>query len=167
MVPDFQDLFRRIEIKDPWEVKLPLQYEQMIRASGGNNSSGDGEGGGPNAEAGVGGRGGVGGGRNMDSGGGSRGAGDGPSNTICRNVNYRQPMFQRFSVLPRRVRDIVLAAANPPPMSPHDNTCQMCVSYHVKGMCNDRCGRSADHAAHTLAQDNLLLEWCNTNYVLP
>ena len=23
-VPDFQDLFRRIEIGDPWEVKLPL-----------------------------------------------------------------------------------------------------------------------------------------------
>ena len=159
-IPDFQDLFRRIEVGDPWEVKLPLQYDRMLQ--GGVNDAGGNERGGGLVAEGGGGVVGVG----DDDGGGNRNGG-GPNNTICRNLNYRQQLFQRFAVLVCRVRDIVTAAPVPPPMSPHDNTCQMCVSYHVKGMCNDRCGRSVDHAAHTPAQDNLLLEWCTAHYVLP
>ena len=40
-VPDFGELFRRIDIGDPWEVRLPTRYDQMLRASGGNNDEGD------------------------------------------------------------------------------------------------------------------------------
>ena len=164
-IPDFQDLFRRIEVGDPWEVRLPLQYDRMLH--GGENSASSNEiGGGVVMGLVAGGRGDtIGGGGGGDA-GGNRNAGT-PTNTICRNLNYRQEVFGRFAVLARRVREVLVAAPNPPPLSPHDNTCQMCVAYHVKGMCNDRCGRSADHAVHTLAQDNLLLEWCTAHYTLP
>jgi hypothetical protein len=36
----------------------------------------------------------------------------------------------------------------------------MCVSYHVKGICNSRCGRKGDHRAHSATESKSLLDWC-------
>ena len=112
---------------------------------------------------GVGGRGGGGGGGGVGRGGNEL------SNSIVRNPEYKFQLFNRFSVLAIRVRDVLRNSQTPPPLSPLDttNNTTMCVAYHVKGMCNERCGRAIDHDAHTAAHDNGLVEWCNAHYVIP
>ena len=89
-------------------------------------------------------------------------------NRIARNPGYKEELFGRFARLAVRVRELLVNAANPPPASPHDPTgnTHMCVTYHVKGMCNDRCRRAKDHHPHTDAQSNLLVQWCTANYVV-
>jgi hypothetical protein len=39
-----------------------------------------------------------------------------------------------------------------------------CPAFHVKGMCNARCGRAADHRAHTEEEDELGIQWCTTHW---
>jgi hypothetical protein len=39
-----------------------------------------------------------------------------------------------------------------------------CPTYHIKGMCNSRCGNAADHRTHTAEEDAPLLVWCGENY---
>jgi hypothetical protein len=39
-----------------------------------------------------------------------------------------------------------------------------CPTFHVKGMCNTRCGNAADHREHTATEDAPLLLWCGENY---
>jgi hypothetical protein len=41
---------------------------------------------------------------------------------------------------------------------------KFCPSFHIKGMCNTRCGFAADHVQHTAAEDAALITWCATNY---
>jgi hypothetical protein len=36
----------------------------------------------------------------------------------------------------------------------------MCVSYHVKGICNSRCSRKMDHRTHNATETQALLGWC-------
>jgi hypothetical protein len=36
----------------------------------------------------------------------------------------------------------------------------MCVSYHVKGICNSRCCRIMDHRVHNATETQALLDWC-------
>ena len=190
-VPTFTDLFRRIAVGDPWEVKLPYKYDRILRDASAHNSGGGGGGigggviggvGGVGSDA-AGGGGGGGGGRGGRGGGGGgggdagrgrgrgagRGDGDLPPNMICRNQNYKYAAYNAFAVLAVRTRDVLLAANNPPPASPHDPSgqCHMCISYHVKGMCNERCRRAIDHADHTEQQTANLVQWCTTHYVLP
>jgi hypothetical protein len=60
-----------------------------------------------------------------------------------------------------RVRDVVKRAAMAGQTIPqNDAGVPMCISYHVKGICNTRCGRSADHISHSEAETSRLLTWC-------
>jgi predicted RecA/RadA family phage recombinase len=61
----------------------------------------------------------------------------------------------------KRVRDVIKAAderGHAVPRNSHGK--DMCVSYHVKGVCNSNCGRKADHRAHDAAESKTLLAWC-------
>ena len=40
----------------------------------------------------------------------------------------------------------------------------MCISYHLKGMCNSNCGASANYIEHTDEEDQILNKWLKTNY---
>jgi hypothetical protein len=40
----------------------------------------------------------------------------------------------------------------------------ICISFHVKGVCNNRCGSSLDHKRHTKQQDDELEKWCQEHY---
>jgi hypothetical protein len=40
----------------------------------------------------------------------------------------------------------------------------MCISFHIKGVCNNRCGSSVDHKPHTKQQDDELEKWCHAHY---
>jgi hypothetical protein len=43
----------------------------------------------------------------------------------------------------------------------------MCISYHVKGMCNTRCGRATDHCSHNAAETGRLLALCLSAFAIP
>ena len=179
-VPDFCELFRRIDVGDPWEVRLPARYDRMLRSAAGGSSRGNNEGdvnrgggGGINNGGDVGdggdGAGTVGGGGGGGGAGSGGGGGGAHANAIVRNAEWKPNVFQRFARLAVRVRDVLRLSNAPPPSSPHDSTgnTTMCVAYHVKGVCNERCGRAVDHAAHTAAQNANLVTWCVAHYVCP
>ena len=68
--------------------------------------------------------------------------------------------FQPFVALALRVRD-VLRRAGPSNRVPNNAAgTEMCLSCHIKGMCNANCARRADHRDHTPDEDNALLQWC-------
>jgi hypothetical protein len=41
---------------------------------------------------------------------------------------------------------------------------QMCLSFHIKGVCTNCCGFSLDHGKHTSQMDDELEKWCQMNY---
>ena len=56
-------------------------------------------------------------------------------------------------------------AGSPPPEITHNGTkVQMCVGYHVKGKCWEKCPRAADHVAHSAQDTTKLVEWCKKAY---
>jgi hypothetical protein len=60
-----------------------------------------------------------------------------------------------------RVRDVVKrSATNNQPVPLNDAGNLMCISYHIKGICNTRCGRASDHCPHNAAETGRLLGWC-------
>ena len=163
--PDFCDLFERIAVGEQWEPRLPLKYELALQRSAGGTdtlmvgSSGN--------------NGGV--GKLLKDEDDTNGEGRGPpqpggegqlQNKVVRNDKWKEDLFRPFHTLPLRVRTVLSKATSPPPLSPHDpaKKAQMCVAWHIKGMCNERCRRAIDHKHHTDAQDAALVEWCKKNY---
>jgi hypothetical protein len=82
---------------------------------------------------------------------------------MVTNPGYKA-IFERFRALRINHGRLLRAVTTRPPASPHDASVEMCLSYHVKGMCNENCGKAADHQPHTEAQSNLLLTWCTAHY---
>ena len=79
--------------------------------------------------------------------------------------------FERFknlnipiSTIWRRLRD------NPnmtrPPASPGDSVVEMCLVFHIKGLCNTCCGRALNHVVHTKKQDAPLVIWYTECYTV-
>jgi len=94
---------------------------------------------------------------------------DGPQ-SIVRNIAYNTA-FDRFkklnipiSTIQRCLRD------NPgmtrPPPCPSNVSFEMFLEFHIKGLCNTRCGRAEDHNAHSAAQGAPLLTWCEECYAV-
>jgi len=83
---------------------------------------------------------------------------------IARRTDPINPVFQPFASLPLRTRDVLNRAGsdNRPPRNA-GNT-EMCLSYHVKGVCNLNCGRKEDHRIHSQDEDQALLGWCQQHY---
>lgn len=46
------------------------------------------------------------------------------------------------------------------------SSAETCITYHAKDIYNEQCGRALDHQDHADEQDNNLLQWCATNYVV-
>jgi hypothetical protein len=40
----------------------------------------------------------------------------------------------------------------------------LCLAWHTKGQCNNRCPRAIDHVAYTKDELKELAQWCATNY---
>ena len=86
-------------------------------------------------------------------------------NRIVHNENYKTAMFNTFKEMQVNHTALRNRITIRPPPSPHStNGGEMCLSYHIKGMCNARCGRAEDHKSHTDAQDQPLVAWCNAHY---
>jgi hypothetical protein len=62
-------------------------------------------------------------------------------------------------------RHVCQNAVVPPPPCPHSQSVTMCLAYHVKGYCNVRCGRAADHVSYSARDNTALLAWCREHYV--
>jgi hypothetical protein len=74
------------------------------------------------------------------------------------------PAFQKFVDMNLRVRD-VLQRAGPTNRVPTNNDgTEMCLSYHMKGVCNSNCSRHQDHKEHQASEDNAMVNWCERNY---
>ena len=88
---------------------------------------------------------------------------------MIANIHYKGNLFDRFKAMNLKTREVLESAntrVNPQPLS-SDGTTRMCLSYHLKGLCNGRCGRRADHERHSDQQDQKLKEWANAHYKVP
>ena len=80
--------------------------------------------------------------------------------TVELSASY-DDIFLPYKETGQRIRDILKKAkeaGNPLPKNAWGG--DMCVSYHVKGVCNTNCGRKADHRPHNAADKKKLLDWC-------
>ena len=86
-------------------------------------------------------------------------------NRIVQNEEYKTELFGSFKEMQVNHSSLRNRVTVRPPPSPHGSSGgEMCLSFHIKGMCNARCGRAEDHQSHTDDQDQLLVSWCNTHY---
>jgi hypothetical protein len=81
-------------------------------------------------------------------------------NTPERSLTY-EDCFLPYKETGQRVRDVLkkaIADGNQLPKNAQNQV--MCISYHVKGICNSRCGRKVDHRKHNAAETQSLVDWC-------
>jgi hypothetical protein len=84
--------------------------------------------------------------------------------SVQRKPTPINPSFQRFVDMNLRVRDVLVRAGKDHRVPTNSVGVEMCLSYHLKGMCNTICARNGDHKDHTAAEDQALLRWCDTHY---
>jgi hypothetical protein len=81
--------------------------------------------------------------------------------TLEQNMNF-DDAFLPYRESGKRVRDVIKGALERGHTTPKNaNGVPMCISFHVKGVCNSNCGRKADHKAHVAADKTKLLAWCS------
>ena len=84
--------------------------------------------------------------------------------SLERKTSPLNQVFQPFVDLALRIRD-VLRRAGPTNRVPNNASgTEMCLSYHIKGMCNTNCARRGDHRDHTPDEDQALHGWCQRHY---
>ena len=78
-----------------------------------------------------------------------------PLTIVVVNPNYNEAHWGTTKEHCRPIRTVVedCRATNPLPSSPYNTSFDCCLLYHIKGMCNGRCGKSAVHKPHTADQD--------------
>jgi hypothetical protein len=88
-------------------------------------------------------------------------------NAIVRNMAYNAAVFEVYKamnikakVLKEQLRTRGVAY----PTNAHQNN--MCLTYHVQGICNTNCRNASDHYAHTPAEDETFRSWCEQHYKL-
>ena len=86
--------------------------------------------------------------------------------TTIRNDTYN-PAFQKFKAMGIRTSALRDHLKEHKVAHPKNSSGQeICLAWHVVGMCNTNCKRSATHSPQTPADDEALLTWCNTHYTL-
>ena len=92
-----------------------------------------------------------------------------PSQERLNNLSFNANLFQTYKDSPTTCRVLRTKIRNnelpPLPPSKVDNQ-PMCIAWHCKGMCNNNCGRKADHVAYTDTEYAPLVTWCRTNFSL-
>ena len=87
------------------------------------------------------------------------------SSRVVRHVGYNDAVFGRFKALGHKAQAVnayVRKHRIAYPTTAAGNN--MCMSFHVLGICNDACHQAADHIVHTLAEDDTLRAWCDKNF---
>ena len=87
--------------------------------------------------------------------------------TTVNNPQFNEELFGRVRnsrmscrIMRQQIRDGQL------PELPSSKVDQLpiCLAYHAKGQCNQRCGRKVDHVPYSAAEYEPLANWCNTNW---
>jgi hypothetical protein len=167
--PDWSELWMHITLKTDWESPLPDRYLAPLNPglpTGGSLNSGS-------TMSGL-----------TGTTGSSTGTGQTGTDTqqkpppgkqttsqVTGNVSEKcDPyieLFAPFRATGKRVREVMRAAneaGHPIPKS--DNGSDMCISYHVKGICNTNCGRKSDHKPHNDGETTRLVSWCTAAFEL-
>jgi hypothetical protein len=165
-VPNLLALFSDIRVGAAWEPPIPAQYLRLPTVTAPAVSRSGETGGNPA--------------RQPAAGGGRAGTEAlGAQNAVVRNTTYAESDFGIYRDRPRVIIRILLeqSTADPPPISSNDSPAnrgrfpnsplRVCLSYHVKGMCNTRCGRAADHGPLTAEKRQEILTWCVAHWVSP
>ena len=76
--------------------------------------------------------------------------------TIVRQSAPINPDFQHFANMSVHVRDVLQRAGNKNKLPSNADRVEMCLSWHIKGICNTTCGQARDHHVHATEEDNLL-----------
>ncbi len=84
------------------------------------------------------------------------------------NVSFNTTLFGTYkdSGVPCRVVRAKIARGDAPalPNSKANAQMEMCLGWHVKGMCNSNCSRSADHIPYTATEYAPLVQWCTAHF---
>mmetsp|Transcript_6869 Transcript_6869/g.13921 ORF Transcript_6869/g.13921 Transcript_6869/m.13921 type:complete len:711 (+) Transcript_6869:32-2164(+) len=86
--------------------------------------------------------------------------------TAVRSATYNEA-FQKFKSLGIRtstLRERLKEKKIEPPRNTKGE--EMCLAWHVVGMCNTGCKRSPSHGPQSAEDDAALLAWCNDHYTL-
>jgi hypothetical protein len=155
--PNWAELWMHITLKTDWESPLPERYltplapftkPLSVPSSDGSMMSG------LTGTTGSS----TGSGRTPAPASGSRSFSEG---VIAKCEPYLEA-YATYRATGKRVRDVIKAAAQAGHAFPvNDKHGDMCISYHVKGVCNTNCGRHSDHSPHSAAETSRLLSWCN------
>ena len=88
-----------------------------------------------------------------------------PGNNIVRNALYKDALFGTFKAMgikSRTLKDnLKLRHVDTPT---NTRGAKMCITYHVVGVCNERCKFAADHLAHSDTEDATFQSWCTEHY---
>ncbi len=90
-----------------------------------------------------------------------------PPQEIVRNIMYKDDIFGPFKEMGIRAKvmkdSLRRCNVSYPTNSRGGN---MCLTYHVLGICNSRCKHALDHYAHSAAEDETFRAWCVEHYKL-
>ena len=88
-------------------------------------------------------------------------------NSIVRNLLYNEAVFGQYKAMnikAKTLKDQLRARKVAYPLNARNSN--MCLTYHVQGICNSGCRNAADHYAHSSAEDEIFRTWCATHYKL-
>lgn len=86
--------------------------------------------------------------------------------TTIRNEHY-QETFQKFKAMGIRTATLQAHLKEKNIALPTNSKGEeICLAWHVVGMCNTNCNQHATHIKQSKADDAALLSWCETNYTL-
>jgi hypothetical protein len=90
-------------------------------------------------------------------------SGDAPK--VEYNLEY-QDRFQKYKELSLPTRLVKAYCVKHKIKLPWNHAIKkaICISFHVKGVCNNRCGSSLDHKRHTKQQDDDPDKWLQDHY---
>jgi hypothetical protein len=84
--------------------------------------------------------------------------------TIVRKSAPINPAFQKFVDMNLRVRDVLQRAGSTQRVPNNNEGVEMCLPYHMKGVCNSNCSRKLDHKEHQPTEDQSIVSWCERHY---
>ncbi len=160
--PIFTDVFDKMEMDEPWEPSLSLALTQSLRQNANPPTMAPtippqlpvpp-----PTATPPT----------NPPTGGNNNGGGRQRENTSMTNPDFCTEVMGRFADMPNISARTVRRReweSNPWPKSKVRTEEPMCLAYHVKGLCNQNCGRIYDHVCYTAEELQPLKQWCEQHW---
>jgi hypothetical protein len=82
---------------------------------------------------------------------------------VCKATPANSAL-QKFVDMNLRVRDVIRRAGAANRVPNNNNGIEMCLAYHLKGVCNSNCAWHQDHQEHQPAEEQAMIRWCEQYY---